>query len=320
MTFGEVVSSYNMFGNSAAKRHNHMMFHQETHMPDNVCTIHDKVAILREKDPLKSASSSTCRGLVTPRWTARSRTPSPLSIGTRRHRSLPSTPRASTPTNGARFLKDHAEYGDYLGEVGGAVAQPDGGKYDNLWQRGSRYAAGAGVESFAVDNLAGETFTAGSRNFSTPARGAVGVAAAPPSEAAASLPGVPASTPVRPQAVRSSYPYSAGTAVPFLGQASYAGYGTGTDSAAGKVASAPSDPRAASFVRLNNFLLRTHITSLVSALAEDGWLEPWEKERLCSQAREDSQAWTQGFFRIYMRFLETEDVNVFVASLRAQIV
>lgn len=80
------------------------------------------------------------------------------------------------------------------------------------------------------------------------------------------------------------------------------------------------DARAASFVRLNSFLLRTHVTSLVSALAEDGWLEAWEKERLCSQAREDSPAWSQAFFRTYMRFMDTEDVPTFVASLRSQIV
>lgn len=81
-----------------------------------------------------------------------------------------------------------------------------------------------------------------------------------------------------------------------------------------------SDARAASFVRLNSFLLRTHVTSLVSALAEDGWLETWEKESLCRQAREDSSAWTQTFFRSYMRFLETEDVPTFIASLRSQII
>jgi hypothetical protein len=80
------------------------------------------------------------------------------------------------------------------------------------------------------------------------------------------------------------------------------------------------DARAASFVRLNNFLLRTHVTSLVSALAEDGWIEAWEKERICAQAREDSPAWVQAFFRSYMRFMETEDVPLFVTSLRSQMV
>lgn len=79
------------------------------------------------------------------------------------------------------------------------------------------------------------------------------------------------------------------------------------------------DPRNASFVRLNTFLLRTHITSLISALAEDGWLESWEKERLCRQARDDSGTWTLVFLRSYTRFMEKDDVQGFVESLRNQI-
>ncbi|CAE7237041.1 unnamed protein product [Symbiodinium microadriaticum] len=76
--------------------------------------------------------------------------------------------------------------------------------------------------------------------------------------------------------------------------------------------------RVASFVRLNGFLLRTHITSLLSALAEDGWLEAWEKERLCSSARDAESRWAQSFLQIYMRFVETDDVATFVAGLKAQ--
>jgi len=79
------------------------------------------------------------------------------------------------------------------------------------------------------------------------------------------------------------------------------------------------DPRARSFVRLNGFLLRTHITSLVSALAEDGWLEAWEKEQLCHQAREGTQQWALAFLQAYMRFMEMDDVPMFVAGLRAQL-
>eukprot|EP00439_Symbiodinium_sp_Y106_P011584 s5127_g1.t1 len=77
--------------------------------------------------------------------------------------------------------------------------------------------------------------------------------------------------------------------------------------------------RVASFVRLNGFLLRTHITSLLSALAEDGWLEAWEKERLCSSARDAESRWAQSFLQIYMRFVETDDVATFVAGLKAQV-
>jgi len=66
-------------------------------------------------------------------------------------------------------------------------------------------------------------------------------------------------------------------------------------------------------------LLRTHITSLVSALAEDGWLEAWEKEQLCHQAREGTQPWALAFLQVYMRFMEMDDVPMFVAGLRAQL-
>lgn len=76
--------------------------------------------------------------------------------------------------------------------------------------------------------------------------------------------------------------------------------------------------RSSSFLRLNSFLLKTHVTSLISALAEDGWLEMWEKDQLCHRAREDLSSWAAGFLRIYMRFLETQDVHSFVASLRSQ--
>lgn len=79
------------------------------------------------------------------------------------------------------------------------------------------------------------------------------------------------------------------------------------------------NPRVSALVRLNGFLLRTHITSLVSALAEDGWLEAWEKERICRKAREDSQQWALMFLRIYARFVETDDVDSFVAGLRTLI-
>eukprot|EP00933_Yihiella_yeosuensis_P021124 TRINITY_DN16800_c0_g2_i1.p1 TRINITY_DN16800_c0_g2~~TRINITY_DN16800_c0_g2_i1.p1 ORF type:complete len:411 (+),score=65.32 TRINITY_DN16800_c0_g2_i1:46-1278(+) len=81
------------------------------------------------------------------------------------------------------------------------------------------------------------------------------------------------------------------------------------------------NPRVASFVRLNGFLLRTHITSLISALAEDGWLETWEKERLCNHARDSdgSSPWARIFLRIYTQFMETNDVAGFVTGLRSEI-
>merc|ERR1712054_489827 len=74
----------------------------------------------------------------------------------------------------------------------------------------------------------------------------------------------------------------------------------------------PDGAAAASFVRLNTFLLRTHITSIVSALAEGGWLEVWEKDRICRFARDDTSAAAQSFLKVYARFMETHDVLGFV--------
>jgi hypothetical protein len=79
------------------------------------------------------------------------------------------------------------------------------------------------------------------------------------------------------------------------------------------------DTKTASFVRLNNFLLRTHITSIVSALAEDGWIEAWEKERICRCTRENISSTALAFIPIYAQFVETNDVPAFVRGLKANI-
>jgi len=327
MTFGEVVSAYNMFGNTAAKRHNYMIHHQETHLPDDRCTIHEKVMCLRDnKDFTKSVSSSS-RGVLTPRWSAaRSRTPSPWMQ--RRPRSLPGTPRASTP-NGLRRSDSRDRYLKEPADLGGALC--DGHvRLDGRVESG-RYGGG-GLDTFAVENIGVDTFAIGTEGGRSRHL------------AASSAPLAPALTPARAGAG------AFGTHIP-----SYLADGSGAAGAGAPPLRTPptqtkgsvydrlgsrgggqgylrypqetfgrppaqADARAASFVRLNSFLLRTHVTSLVSALAEDGWLEGWEKERLCSQAREDSPAWAQAFFRGYMRFMETEDVPAFVASLRCQVV
>lgn len=183
-----------------------------------------------------------------------------------------------------------------------------------------RYGGG-GLDTFAVENLGVDTFTAsaeGGRSGNsaplapalTPARASAGaVNSITPSALADGA--LSMRTPPT-QAKGSAYDRNGSRGV---GQG-YLRYPSETFG--GKPSQA--DARAGSFVRLNNFLLRTHVTSLVSALAEDGWLEAWEKDRLCSQAREDSPAWAQSFFRGYTRFMETEDVPAFVASLRSQIV
>jgi len=332
MTFGEVVSSYNMFGNDCAKRRNYMVHHQETHVPDTRCTIHDKVAILpgNGKDPSKSWSSSS-RGLLTPRWSAgpRSRTPSPCRFG--RPRSQPGTPRASTP-NGLRpsdsrdrYFKDPVDFAaeNYLGDNFGVGATYDS-KFDG------RYSGSAALDTFAIDHVAADSFAIGAEgkrghsyasnypSLAPPMTSGGGGRARPSASLADSGPGAPAlRTPVAPGKGigASAYDRAASRSSPggSVGQLGYPSESIGK-------AAPQLDARAASFVRLNSFLFRTHVTSLVSALAEDGWLEAWEKERLCSQAREDSPAWAQAFFRSYMRFMDTEDVPSFVASLRSQIV
>mmetsp|Transcript_65621 Transcript_65621/g.137161 ORF Transcript_65621/g.137161 Transcript_65621/m.137161 type:complete len:334 (+) Transcript_65621:354-1355(+) len=78
--------------------------------------------------------------------------------------------------------------------------------------------------------------------------------------------------------------------------------------------------RSAAFSRLHDFLLRTHISSLLSALAEDGWLLPRERDVLNSRAREESRVWSGSFNRAYIRFLETDNVQVFVSDLRVLLV
>lgn len=326
MTFGEVVSAYNMFGNTAAKRHNYMIHHQETHLPDDRCTIHEKVMCLpKDKDLLKSVSSSS-RGMLTPRWsaTARSRTPSPYALA-RRPRSLPGTPRAATP-NGLRRSDSRDRYLKEPVDVGGVL-------YDSHGRVEPARYGGGGLDTFAVENFTADTFATAADGGRS--RGiASNLAAAAP--LAPALPGTGALG-SQPAASIADSAGAVGAGVPpyrtpstqakgggggyerFSSRGGGVGYSRFQAESFGRAPS-QADARATSFVRLNSFLLRTHVTSLVSALAEDGWLEGWEKERLCSQAREDSPAWAQSFFRVYMRFMETEDVPAFVASLRSQIV
>lgn len=77
-------------------------------------------------------------------------------------------------------------------------------------------------------------------------------------------------------------------------------------------------PRAASFIRLNDFLLRTHVNSLLCALAEAGHIEPWEKERMCRIARSgESRSRMPGLLKAYAQFVETSDLTAFVTALRA---
>lgn len=277
----------------------------------------------------------------------------------RRPRSLPGTPRASTPIrlrrndSRERYFKDPLdvggypwcppESGDHFHDRGYAYDNKSDGRQTRRVESG-RYSSN-GQDTFAVDDAAGgSTFmnswegkrggSFSSRPPSGPSAPRFSTAAAGPISSGAGAIGE-SPTPHEPL---SRHGGAGGTRTPPTEVAAAVGAGVPplrTPAISGKGASASAgyrhsetlgkapaqvDSRAASFVRLNSFLLRTHITSLVSALAEDGWLEAWEKDRLCDQARADSPAWTQAFFRSYMRFLETEDVPAFVASLRSQIV
>lgn len=72
-------------------------------------------------------------------------------------------------------------------------------------------------------------------------------------------------------------------------------------------------PQSTSFVRLNAFLLRSHITSVVSALAEDAWIDASERDAFCRRF----SSWPNAFLNAYTRFIQTTDVGGFVSELRA---
>lgn len=73
------------------------------------------------------------------------------------------------------------------------------------------------------------------------------------------------------------------------------------------------NPRCASFVRLNAFLLRSHTTSVISGLAEDGWIDASERNAFCQRF----SSWPSTFLQAYARFVQRTDVGEFVADLRA---
>eukprot|EP00442_Polarella_glacialis_P048049 CAMPEP_0115093848 /NCGR_PEP_ID=MMETSP0227-20121206/27889_1 /TAXON_ID=89957 /ORGANISM="Polarella glacialis, Strain CCMP 1383" /LENGTH=369 /DNA_ID=CAMNT_0002486503 /DNA_START=38 /DNA_END=1148 /DNA_ORIENTATION=- len=344
VTFGEVVSSFNRSGNVASRRHGGVYISQHSHMPSNKSTIHDKTVNMQhmDRDAARSILSSSSRQPMS----ARSRTPSPWTLSGR-PRSLPATPR--------RLGERMKEWSD----VG--VAEPYSvpglqsalearlGAHAVLCAIGAATGGGGTGGSLGVRaGLKGPVADLSPR--SPPSRGArlreqnyvssassLGQSQQPPSRppplwggagtgsasAAASLAGT----------TSRFGGLAAGGSHTSLGAASEPYYRpesrdswcreplarSPSEKAAGFQPSG--DPRALSFVRLNGFLLRTHITSLISALAEDGWLEAWEKERLCSIARQSdsSHHWAQTFLRVYTRFIETDDVPTFVAGLRAQI-
>lgn len=352
VTFGEVVSSFNKYGNVASKRHGCVYIAQHTHLPDNRSTIHDKTVNLKEprdeRDQNKLSLSSLSRA------TARSRTCSPSSA--RRPGSLPATPR-TTYGAGPRLAEPRSkEWMDAGNAYGGTYAERAAEAFGQASTAvGARYVEPVTSPGYGIGTSGGlspggpggthgggSTRSLGSYASAAAGSGTGGCSGACPGSylkafADGPLPGSP--LPGRPGARREQAFSSEDVAEPsplrpppLTGSSFCAVSGSRTMSALHDArdrnrapifneARPTSNPRVASFVRLNGFLLRTHITSLISALAEDGWLEVWEKERLCSHARESdgSHAWAQTFLKMYTRFMETDDVPAFVAGLRSQI-
>lgn len=337
MTFGEVVSSFNTCGNHAAKRHSHMSFAQQNHQPDN-CTITEKVAVFRDK------SQRPCLALRTPR----SRTPSPW-MSSRRPRSLPATPRLTSrgdhrrgdphsgesPDFGEPFSTEPVAGAHNLRGIGGQTDVPTRGSWTVLGgaerpSLGPTYSFGPGGATApgcagcsCAGGLDAAAWAERSPRHSSSWRGTCcpgGVSGMSAGACAASSSGacIHSSCSVGQHHGSRFGLYGSHASANDL-SASRSGLGninSSRDVGVHEGISCSINPRVASFVRLNSFLLRTHVTSLVSALAEDGWVEAWEKERLCRRAREDSQSWAISFLGLYTRFVETGDVQNFVAGLK----
>eukprot|EP00930_Biecheleria_cincta_P075725 TRINITY_DN62909_c0_g1_i1.p1 TRINITY_DN62909_c0_g1~~TRINITY_DN62909_c0_g1_i1.p1 ORF type:complete len:385 (+),score=47.94 TRINITY_DN62909_c0_g1_i1:38-1156(+) len=343
VTFGEVYSAFDKGGNVASRRYGGVHVSKDLHIPNRWCTIRDNTLSLgrsssRECLRHSSSSSSSSRPLPT---SARSRSASP-GAARYRPRSLPATPRGPG-------LPDFRTCNDFVDRFSDArcsspgAGQPRNDPYGvvagSAEQQLGRAAACPRCGSvYMADSLfcrhcglkRGQTDT--QRLMSEPTASSVGAKAA--SAMAGSYGGTGGSNAYhrvknsasfaaeasKPQApiLRASCGWGAPESPPPLGGASSSGQPE-ADASKATVAAGSGNPRIASFLRLNGFLLRTHITSLISALAEDGWLQAWEKDRLCSVARNSDSLGAQKFLRTYMRFMETDDVPMFVAALKAQI-
>lgn len=314
ITFGEVVSTFSRCGSVASKRHGGIYISKSLKILNCCSTISDITLKLEPNfrdigDSLRFSPRSSIRTAPL----ARSRTPSPCS--SRRPRSLPVTPRSSTAQS-QRYREPRRDFHERLKDAyaplpGGPLEMEAGTAF-----RPSLPEPGAATSSFNRGNPGGTASAAvtpggGSCHGTTSGTltGCTGAGTGGSSgrhalkaSVSAGQPPLPRSCPSAPCGMprRELDPPRDSWSMDY------------------RVSSPKGNPRVASFVRLNNFLLRTHITSLLSALAEDGWLEAWEKERLCSAARESESPWAQSFLRIYARFMETEDVPSFVAALKAQ--
>mmetsp|Transcript_5879 Transcript_5879/g.14033 ORF Transcript_5879/g.14033 Transcript_5879/m.14033 type:complete len:377 (-) Transcript_5879:103-1233(-) len=326
VTFGEMVSSFDKSGNVAAKRHSHMIYAQQTRFCDRDCTIKDKVAVVRQ-----SRASELDRSL----------TPSPRQ--SRRH-SLPAGPHHYPRLPGPRREAFEPIEGvlDVLPGTGRTSATSTSSRSPQRSCTGGTYDAVARGSARSWDE-APASYSGNSFRSSSPWREVVRAGAAQPTgELSARMQHAPTQPQPRPSPNRASGYAHGHTSWPEPVAPQLHAYSSeiGDRTVASPVrplsrsapwaqdmppqlgiSPAPDRPcretRAGSFVRLNGFLWRTHITSLIAALTEDGWMEVHEKERICSLARQDRPSWASSFMKVYTRFMETEDVFRFVADLRA---
>lgn len=302
VTFGEVMAAYETHGCSAARRYSHMSFASRTRFPDKLCTIADKVRTPRRGDE--------ARLLAAARRNPGSRTPSPHTR-VMRPCSAPATPRTS----------------------GRVVARPSERPDPALSSRGRAHedrtlapghAQWSGVpclrepqtpddfsrrEPRALERMS----LAGFGREPSATAPAWSLRPEPPIEQEPAWPGFGSFGP------EADYPprEPGASCAP---QHSHRHLAQHVPCERGAAMKEPADARTSSFMRLNSFLLRTHVTSLVAALAEDGWIQLWEKDKLCAQSREATPSWCLSFLQRYSHLVETEDVQAFVAGLRAMIV
>ncbi|CAD7925560.1 unnamed protein product [Amoebophrya sp. A25] len=75
------------------------------------------------------------------------------------------------------------------------------------------------------------------------------------------------------------------------------------------------EPKTSAFIRLHDFLLRTHLGSLLSALRNDSFLEPLEAEKLGRRLEDPS---TRGHVvECYFLFQRTSNLDDFVLNLKS---
>lgn len=328
ITFGEVVSTFSRYGSVASKRHGGIYISKSLKIPNRYSTISDNTLKLEPNcREFGDASRFSPRSSVRTAPLARSRTPSPCS---RRPRSLPVTPRSAP----ASALLRPREPPERLKEGRPSLpAEPIA--TSSFFNRGN---PGGSASAAVTPSCHGAVTGTGAGTGGSSGRHALKAKISTPCLSCAN-PSPPDANYCRHCGVKragqsADYPsprspcgQALGPGQPPVLRSGPYGQPNGTYrewepqenwSMDYRLASPKGNPRVSSFVRLNGFLLRTHMTSLLSALAEDGWLEAWEKDRLCCHARDSANPWAQSFLRIYMRFMETEDVAGFVAALKAQ--